>query len=68
MIQPIGTHWQVFEAQSRLVTSYILQKIQNVSHCKIDQQKSNAKNNAAVNKSLVVDKRLYIKQINKLIA
>ena len=72
MIQPIGTHWQVFEAQSRLIASYILQKIQNVSFCKIDKQKqnfqSNIKGKELSNESLVVDKRLYIKQTQKLAA
>ena len=72
MIQPIGTHWQVFEAQSRLIASYILRKIQNVSSCKIDKQKqnfqSNIKGKELSNESLVVDKKLYIKQTQKLAA
>ncbi|MCC0175863.1 NAD(P)-binding domain-containing protein [Waterburya agarophytonicola K14] len=72
MIQPIGTHWQVFEAQSRLVASYIQSKIQNVPFCKIDRLKqnfdSNIKGKKLSNESLLVDKRLYIKQIQKLIA
>ena len=68
MIQPIGTHWQVFEAQSRLVANYILQKVQNVSSSKLDKQKQKFKLNIEKSgeKSLIVDKRSYIKQTQKL--
>jgi len=72
MIQPIGTHWQVFEAQSRLIANYIKQKVQpTVSHLKVDKYRRNFKNNLdrkkVLGNSLVVDKRAYIKQTKKLL-
>ncbi len=71
MIHPIGTHWQVFEAQSNLVSAYIKAKENNLSlAAKIDQEKSifQAKLNKekAKNESLIVDKRWYIKQTENL--
>ena len=71
MIQPIGTHWQVFEAQSSLVAKYIIEKKKNICSRMLDRYKQRFQSSIRkkmTTETLVVDKRAYIKQIHKLIA
>lgn len=76
LAHPIGTHWVVFESQSKLVAKYI-RALENglTSSQKFNRVKSNPKR-GCVNYSLasskyqehanLIDKMAYLKQINKI--
>jgi hypothetical protein len=71
MVHPIGTHWQVFDAQSQLVAAYIQAKAAGSKFAqKIDQQKQKfqqeQQKQTENNKPLLVDKRWYIEQAKRL--
>lgn len=74
MVHPTGTHWRVFEEQSKLVAAYInsqakkvsfTQKFQNLKRKFQSALPSESKNHSGTH-SLVIDKLGYMRQAKRL--